>query len=284
MCETTISSSAPVRSRTPASARRTVPGCRRTTRAGARADRACSPRSLAQSSDGGGSGSGGRAQADERLPARRRREARLVVGVGRDDVHAEHHVGPVERAEGLNARDRSRRARTASPARSARRTRTAARARPRAARRTGSSRGSRSAPRGRARHRVHRLSRLRGSRKYASARARRRGNRPDRLRACGAAPRGRVVGARRAAEAEVDAAGKERSSVPNCSAISSGAWLGSMMPPAPTRMRRRAAADVRDHDRGRRAGDAGHVVVLGQPEAAIAPALGVPRQVERVAE
>ena len=30
--------------------------------------------------------------------------------------------------------------------------------------------------------------------------------------------------------------GNSASSVPNCSAITSGAWLGSMMPPAPTRI------------------------------------------------
>ena len=30
--------------------------------------------------------------------------------------------------------------------------------------------------------------------------------------------------------------------MPNCSAITSGAWLGSMMPAAPTRMREVAAA------------------------------------------
>ena len=48
--------------------------------------------------------------------------------------------------------------------------------------------------------------------------------------------------------------------------------------------RRGAAGDVRDHDRRRRARDAGHVVMLGEPEAAIAPALGVLREVERVPE
>ena len=48
--------------------------------------------------------------------------------------------------------------------------------------------------------------------------------------------------------------------------------------------RARAAGDVPDHHRGRRAGDAGHVVVLGEPEAPVAPALGVLREVERVAE
>ena len=30
--------------------------------------------------------------------------------------------------------------------------------------------------------------------------------------------------------------GCSASSVPNCSAITSGAWFGSMMPPAPTRI------------------------------------------------
>ena len=36
--------------------------------------------------------------------------------------------------------------------------------------------------------------------------------------------------------------GNSDSSVPNCSATCSGAWLGSMMPPAPTRMREVPAA------------------------------------------
>ena len=61
--------------------------------------------------------------------------------------------------------------------------------------------------------------------------------------------------------------GKSASSVPNCSAMTSGAWFGSMMPPAPTRIVDVAAGDVGDHDRGRRARDARHAVVLGQPEA-----------------
>ena len=30
--------------------------------------------------------------------------------------------------------------------------------------------------------------------------------------------------------------GKSDSRVPNCSAMTSGAWFGSMIPPAPTRM------------------------------------------------
>ena len=78
--------------------------------------------------------------------------------------------------------------------------------------------------------------------------------------------------------------GKSDSSVPNCSAMTSGAWFGSMMPPAPTRIVLSAAGDVPDDHRRRRAGDARHVVMLGQPVAAVAPALGVAREVERVAE
>ena len=35
--------------------------------------------------------------------------------------------------------------------------------------------------------------------------------------------------------------GNSDSSVPNCSAMRSGAWFGSMMPPAPTRIVRVAA-------------------------------------------
>jgi hypothetical protein len=37
----------------------------------------------------------------------------------------------------------------------------------------------------------------------------------------------------------------------------------------------RAGGDMRDRKRGRRAGDAGHVVMLGKPEAAISPTLGM---------
>lgn len=48
---------------------------------------------------------------------------------------------------------------------------------------------------------------------------------------------GGAVGARGAAEAEVDAAGASASRVPNCSAMTRGAWLGSITPPEPSRMR-----------------------------------------------
>src|SRR5690606_16874299 len=48
--------------------------------------------------------------------------------------------------------------------------------------------------------------------------------------------------------------------------------------------RRGAASDMANQDRGRRRGDAGHVVMLGQPEAPVAPALGMLREIEAVAE
>src|SRR3546814_7395594 len=45
-----------------------------------------------------------------------------------------------------------------------------------------------------------------------------------------------------------------------------------------------AAGDVSDDDGGRRAGDTRHVVVLGHPEAAVAPAFGMGGEVARVVE
>ena len=52
----------------------------------------------------------------------------------------------------------------------------------------------------------------------------------------------RVVGARRAADAEIDAPGCSASSIANCSATTRGGWFGSMTPPEPTRMRSVLAA------------------------------------------
>ena len=73
-------------------------------------------------------------------------------------------------------------------------------------------------------------------------------------------------------------------SVPNCSATTSGAWLGSITPPEPTRMRRRAAGNVAHQHGGGRTGHAVHVVVLGHPVAAVAPGFGVAGEVEAVAQ
>ena len=46
----------------------------------------------------------------------------------------------------------------------------------------------------------------------------------------------------------------------------------------------RSAGDVADDDGGGGAGDAGHVVVLGEPEAAVVEALGVAGEVEGAVE
>lgn len=48
---------------------------------------------------------------------------------------------------------------------------------------------------------------------------------------------GRRVGARRAPQADVDTPGGIAASMLNCSTMTSGAWFGSMIPPAPRRMR-----------------------------------------------
>jgi hypothetical protein len=47
---------------------------------------------------------------------------------------------------------------------------------------------------------------------------------------------GERVGPGRAAKSQIDPAGNNAARVPNCSAMISGAWLGSMTPPAPMRM------------------------------------------------
>ena len=242
ICAVTISSSAPVardelveaaphrRRRADDRAGQRVVQHRR-----ARAGRA----GVSMSSTGGGSGPG--------RPRRRltkaccsevnRRRASASVSAA-NDVDAEHHIGlaePRRRAEA--ARGRSRSPASAAPARSARRRRRAGRASPRAARRRGWSRGSRPAPS--APRRARRARAGRGSPaeiahqlddvprevvgvagEVAAQRAR---GRPGRCPARGRG-RGRC------------GPGSSAASVPNCSAITSGAWFGSMMPPAPTRI------------------------------------------------
>ena len=66
--------------------------------------------------------------------------------------------------------------------------------------------------------------------------------------------------------------------------MTSGGVVGQHDPARPDADGRGAAGDVPDDDGGGGAGDAGQVVMLGHPEACVAPALGVPGQVEAVAE
>ena len=59
---------------------------------------------------------------------------------------------------------------------------------------------------------------------------------------------------------------------------SSGAWFGSMIPPAPRRIVLRVRRDVRDEHAGGRRRDRRHVVVLGVPDAPVAQLLGALRE------
>ena len=78
--------------------------------------------------------------------------------------------------------------------------------------------------------------------------------------------------------------GCSSASVPNCSAITSGEWLGSMTPPAPSRMVDGVRRDVRDEHARRARGDRRHVVVLGVPDAREAEPLGGLRELDGAGE
>ena len=102
-------------------------------------------------------------------------------------------------------------------------------------------------------------------------------------RAAQGAGRG-LIRARRAAQAQVDAAGMKGVQRAELLGDDQGRVVGqhdAAGADADGLGRRRHRAD---DDRGRGAGDARHVVVLGQPEALVAEALGVAGQVEGVGQ
>ena len=78
--------------------------------------------------------------------------------------------------------------------------------------------------------------------------------------------------------------GNSASSILKRSATISGAWFGSITPPEPTRMRSVMAAICADHDVGRRARDRGQIVMLGEPIAGVAEAVGKLREIEAILE
>ena len=92
------------------------------------------------------------------------------------------------------------------------------------------------------------------------------------------------VGARRAAEPEVDASRVQRLERAELLGDHDRRVVREHDPAGADPDRLRAARDVGDHDGGRGARDPDGVVVLGEPEAVVAPALGVLGQVERVPE
>ena len=162
------------------------------------------------------------------------RRASCVV-VGRDHVRRDHRVGPLAAvARAGTPSGRCRAPAGARRVRSATRTRTAARAARPAGRRRGSSRESRAA----------RASRRPGSPAPTAPAADRRAEPAARGRPAGRCRRSRASAAARGASADRSpelGRGRGRScpgwsaaSVPNCSAITSGEWFGSMIPPAPT--------------------------------------------------
>jgi len=79
--------------------------------------------------------------------------------------------------------------------------------------------------------------------------------------------RGETVGPRRAADAEVDATGMQRLEEPIRLGDLEGRVIGQHHAPRAEPDARRDRAHMRDQDLGRGGGDAGHVVVLGVPEA-----------------
>ena len=90
-----------------------------------------------------------------------------------------------------------------------------------------------------------------------------------------------LVGARRASQAEIDAARIERLERAELLGDHERRVIRQHDAAGADADRARAAGDVADHDRRRGARDADHVVVLGEPEPRVAPTLGVLRELER---
>ena len=95
---------------------------------------------------------------------------------------------------------------------------------------------------------------------------------------------GELVGARRAAEPEVDPVGEEPRQRAELLGDDQRRMIGQHDPARAHTDRLRARRDMAEDDRCRRAGDPRHVVMLGHPEAAIAPALGMGREIARIVE
>ena len=105
---------------------------------------------------------------------------------------------------------------------------------------------------------------------------------PVQVAAQGAA--GPLIGARSAAESQVDAPGKERGERAELLRDHQRRMVRQHDPARADADRRRGGGHVPDDHRGGGARDARHVVMLGQPEPPVAPALRVPRQVRGVAQ
>ena len=96
--------------------------------------------------------------------------------------------------------------------------------------------------------------------------------------------RGGAVGARRAAEAEIDAAGKQRFQHLEAFGHHQRRMVGQHHPAGTDPDVPGHRRDLPDHQVGRGARHRGEVVMLGQPVADIAQAIGMARQIDAVAQ
>ena len=94
--------------------------------------------------------------------------------------------------------------------------------------------------------------------------------------------RGDRIGARRPAEAQVDAAGVERLECAELFGHGERGVVGEHHPAGADAQRGGGVGEVGDQHRRRRAGDAGHVVVFGHPVPGVAEALDVLGELDRV--
>ena len=92
--------------------------------------------------------------------------------------------------------------------------------------------------------------------------------------------RGRRIAARCAAETQIDAAGKQRLERAELLRDQQRRVIRQHDPAGTDPDRLRARRDVRHDDAGRGARDAGHIVMLGNPVALVAPAFSVLREIE----
>ena len=278
MWPSTISSSALVRSMKAARPARTLSGppTKEQDSACSSCARSTGATKLSKSAIGGGRRPGRpRRRLTKLCCSEVNRRSASRVGVGRDHVDADHGVGtrPVPPTARTGC-DRAPAPASSPPARNARRRRRAGRACAASCAlnrlEPSSQIGTVSPAPGTARIRwpgdggreigAAVPPRLRGSGRRSVVHGRGAARGPSACR-CPARGRGR------------DRCGPETSdsSVPNCSAITSGAWFGSMIAARADADALGAAGDMRDDHRGRRAGDARHVVMLRQPDSAGSP-------------
>ena len=95
---------------------------------------------------------------------------------------------------------------------------------------------------------------------------------------------GALVGTRRPAQSQIDAAGEQRRQGPELLGDHQGRMVRQHDAAGADPDRRGAAGDVADAHRGGGAGDAGQIMMFGQPEARVTGGLGMLRQIPRIAQ